>query len=238
MAYESKLVTLDYGRHNHDIEASYKRILAGASWKNQRCVAIVPTSTKIYSEAALAIWGIMWPPNQPVVRMLAVGFEVGEAYSNAITEVIEHPEMRDWEYIITLEHDNIMPPDAILKLIKRLEENEWLAAVSGLYWTKGMGGIPQIWGDPSDPVLNWRPCEPVEGKLIECNAIGMGCAVWRLPMFRDEKLRRPWFKTLADGQDACTQDIYFSQDAKKYGYRFAVDCDVCVGHLDADGIIW
>jgi hypothetical protein len=32
-----------------------------------------------------------------------------------------------------------------------------------------------------------------------------------------------------------TQDLYFWGDAKKYGYRCAIDCDVMVGHYDLTG---
>ena len=48
------------------------------------------------------------------------------------------------------------------------------------------------------------------------------------------KLRRPWFKTLngSEGGGVGTQDLYFWVDARKYGYRCAVDCNVLVGHYD------
>ena len=57
----------------------------------------------------------------------------------------------------------------------------------------------------------------------------------RLSMFRDERLRKPWFKTVAGADGVGTQDLYFWNDARKYGYRCAIDCDVLVGHYDLDG---
>ena len=54
-------------------------------------------------------------------------------------------------------------------------------------------------------------------------------------IFKDERLRKPWFKTRASVEEGVgTQDLYFWEDAKKYGYRCAVACDVQVGHYDAD----
>ena len=32
-----------------------------------------------------------------------------------------------------------------------------------------------------------------------------------------------------------TQDLYFWGDARKYGYRCAIACDVKVGHYDHEG---
>jgi hypothetical protein len=67
----------------------------------------------------------------------------------------------------------------------------------------------------------------------------MGFNLWRMKMFRDERLRKPWFKTIAGKEGVGTQDLYFWADARKYGYRCAIDCDVLVGHYDlANDICW
>jgi len=98
--------------------------------------------------------------------------------------------------------------------------------------------VPQIWGDPKDPVLNFRPQPPdPNGGLVECCGTGMGFNLWRVSMFRDERLRRPWFVTSngVGGTGVGTQDLYFWGDARKYGYRCAIDCGVLVGHYDAQG---
>ena len=74
--------------------------------------------------------------------------------------------------------------------------------------------------------------------MIECNGVGMGFALWKMSIFKDERLRKPWFKTIAGREGAGTQDLYFWGDARKYGYRCAVDCAVCVGHIDGNGFVW
>jgi hypothetical protein len=168
--------------------------------------------------------------------------EVGDAYSNVITEILAHPELSQWEYILTIEHDNIPPQDGLLKLLQRMEEHPELSCIGGLYWTKGEGGQPQIWGDPNDPVLNFRPQVPdANGGLVECCGTGNGFNLFRLSMFKDPNLRRPWFKTLTgiEGTGVGTQDLYFWSDARKHGYRCAIDCSVKVGHHDLNtDITW
>ena len=224
------------GRNNANLGQSTARIIKGASWKKQRVIMLIPAGEMIPSKVYLSHCSMIFPPNQGAHRLLAMGMEVGEAFSNAIAEILAHPELSQWEYLLTIEHDNCPPSDGLVKLIQRMEEHPEFACIGGLYWTKGEGGVPQIWGDIKDPVQNFRPQPPdPNGGLVECWGTGMGFNLWRLKMFKDERLRRPWFKTTADITGVGTQDLYFWSDARKYGYRCAIDCSVLVGHYDMEG---
>ena len=231
-----QLVMADFGgKHNADPEATHDRLLKGASWKKQRIVVILPAADTIPAKVALSYWNLAFAPNNGVVKILAQGMEVGDAYSTAIEQVLANPHLKDFEYILTIEHDNCPPGDGVLRLLEQMEAHPEYACIGGLYFTKGYGGVAQIWGDPKDPVLNFRPQLPdVNGGLVECCGTGMGFNLWRLSMFKDEKLRKPWFHTQTkDGVG--TQDLYFWGDARKYGYRCAIDCSVKVGHYDLTG---
>jgi hypothetical protein len=231
-----QLVCTDLGgAHNKDLTKTRARLMKGASWKKQRIVVILPAADLIPAKVALSHWNLAFPPNNGVVRILAQGMEVGDAYSTAIEQILANEELAKWEYILSVEHDNLVPGDGVLKLLERMEEHPEFAAISALYWLKGPGGCAQIWGDVADPVPNFRPQLPdVNGGLVECCGIGMGMALWRISMFKDPKLRKPWFVTQKEG-GMCTQDLYFASDARKYGYRFAVDCSVKSGHYDYEG---
>tara|TARA_R110000868_G_C10746420_1_gene752835 strand:- start:6 stop:737 length:732 start_codon:yes stop_codon:yes gene_type:complete len=231
-----QLVSLESGYHNADLAASTTRIVEGGSWKKQRVIMLIPASAQIPTKVYLSHCGLIFPPNQAAHRMAAIGMEVGEAFSSSIESIIASPGINEWEFLLTIEHDNIPPSDGLVRLIKRMEEHPELSCIGGLYWTKGPGGVPQIWGDPADPVLNFRPQAPdPNGGLVECCGTGMGFNLWRLAMFKDERLRKPWFKTVADHTGVGTQDLYFWGDARKYGYRCAIDCSVKVGHYDLEG---
>jgi hypothetical protein len=228
------------GKHNETLGQSTTRILEGATWKRQRVIVLLPSDKMISAKVALSQASLIFPPNQAVHRVLIQGHEVGDAYSTAIEQVLAHPELSTWEYILTMEADNLPPQDGVVKLIKAMEAHPEFACIGGLYWTKGEGGVPQIWGDVTDPVPNYRPQAPVAGQIVECCGTGMGFNLWRLSMFKDAKLRRPWFKTLASKEEGVgTQDLYFWADARKNGYRCAIDCSVLVGHMDvASGMVW
>ena len=236
-----QLLSVDAGIHNSNLEASAQRILSGGSWKKQRIVVIIPAGAQMPTKAAMAIWGLAFPPNQQVFRMAALGMEVGEAYSNAIEQILAHSDLREWEYILTVEHDNIPPWDGVAKLVEQMDTHPEYACIGGLYWTKGETGVPQIWGDPSDPVLNFRPQVPIPGALQECCGTGMGFNLWRISMFKDEKIKKPFFKTYngTEGKGIGTQDLSFWTEARKYGYRCAIDNAILVGHYDVQNdITW
>jgi hypothetical protein len=228
------------GRANETIEQTQKRLLKDGSWKKQRIVVLLPASNNMSTKVALSHWNLMFPPNQAVVKIIALGMEVGAAYSEAIDGVLAHPELSKWEYILTLEHDNMPPPDGVLKLIKEMEEHPEFDCIGGLYYTKGDLGVAQIWGDPKDPLLNFRPLPPdLNGGMVECCGTGMGFNLWRMKMFKDKEISRPLFKTLTgiEGQGIGTQDLQFWSNARKLGYRCAIDCSVKVGHYDAENDI-
>jgi hypothetical protein len=231
-----QLVMQDMGGvHNADVEGARARLIRGATWKKQRICVVIPSADLIPAKVALSHWNMAFPPNNGVVRILAQGMEVGDAYSSAIEGILNHPDLSQWEYLLTVEADNAPPPDGVLKLLERMEEHPELACIGSLYYTKGISGCPQIWGDVKDPVVNYRPQLPdANGGLVECCGTGMGFNLWRMAMFRDPKLRKPWFKTQTTNGMA-TQDLYFWSDARKHGYRCAIDCSVKVGHYDLAG---
>jgi hypothetical protein len=200
---------------------------------------LMPGAKMVHARVAINLRGTIVPPNQPFHVMYAEGFEVGDAYSQAIDAILAHPELSQWEYLYTQETDNLVPSDILLRLIADLEEHPEYACVGGLYWTKGSewtpeSGVPQIWGDITDPIVNYRPQAPRPGEIVECYGTGMGANLWRLSMFKDTRFPRPLFRTKASIEGVGTQDLAFWGEARKLGYRCAVDCRILVGHMDVN----
>jgi hypothetical protein len=228
------------GIHNDNFDASVSRVMEDATWKRQRIIVIQPAARLIPAVAHLAQWDLIFPPNNGVAKIMAQGMEVGHAYSSAIDQVLAHSQLREWEYILTIEQDNCPPRDGILALLRTLDAHPEFAAVSGLYWCKGETGCAHIWGDVADPMPNFRPQVPRADTVQECCGISMGFALWRLSLFADERLPRPFFKTKAGSEGVGTQDLAFwSSGARALGYRCAVDTRVKVGHVSTeDDRIW
>ena len=224
----------DGGKHNADLNKTVSRLKKEGGYKDLSCVMIVPCFGSIPTKAVARWMNLYAPPNAKFTRLFAVGMEVWQAFTSAIESILDHPDLSKWKYIVTLEHDNLPPAVGLVMLLAQMEAHPELACIVGLYFTQGPGGCAQIWGDPMDPVLNFRPQIPRVDTVQECCGTGMGFNVFRLDMFKDPKLRRPWFKTQTEG-GVSTQDLYFWSDARKHGYRCAIDTGVKVGHYDLDG---
>jgi hypothetical protein len=239
---KSQLIVTDLGGvHNADLEATRARLIKGGSWKRQRIVMILPAADMVPAKCVLSWLNLAYPPNNGVCRILALGQEVGEAYSNAIENVLAHPDLSQWEFVLCIEQDNAPPGDGVIRLVDRMEEHPELAAIGGLYFTKGEGGVAQVWGDPRDPCLNFRPQPPVSNELLECVGTGMGFTLFRMSMFKDKRFPRPLFRTKRglNGEGIGTQDLTFWTEARKLGYRCAVDCACRVGHYDqSQDMMW
>jgi hypothetical protein len=117
--------------------------------------------------------------------------------------------------------------------------------IGGLYWTKGENGIPMVYGTPDlqGDALH-IPVIPEPNSLVECNGMGMGFTLFKLDIFKDARLERPFFKTDTSFDEETeigrktTQDIYFYKKARALGYKLAVDTRVKVGHYDSTKEVW
>jgi|ERR1700690_1822985 len=232
-----ELIIQDFGGiNNADLKGTRARLIKGGSWKKQNIIVIIPAADLIPAKICLALWNLAFPPNNGVVRILAQGMEVGDAYSTAIEQVLADPNLSKFQFVLFCEHDNSPPSDGVIKLIEDMEAHPELHAIGGSYFTKGFGtGVWQCWGDPKLGYTNFMPQLPdPNGGLVECCGVAQGFTMMRLDMFKDTRLRRPWFKTQTkDG--VSTQDLYLWSDARKYGYRCAIDAGIRVGHYDFEG---
>lgn len=227
------------GFHNASPETQ-DRLFRGKTYKDLSTICIVPSRGMIPAKVTQCWMGMMPAMNQKFTRLFMIGMEVGEAYTNAIDFILANPELSKWKYVLTLEEDNLPPPDGLLKLYENIDD---FAAIGGLYWTKGEGGQPMIYGDPTDREFNFRPQMPVK-EIQECNGLGMGFTLFKMDIFKDSRVEKPWFKTLqefdpAKGARGYTQDLYFFEKICKLGYKVACDTRVKVGHYDIEmDVVW
>lgn len=223
--------------------------LAGTTYKDNSTVVIVPSRDEMFHVKVVSAWsGLIAPMNQKRAWLYAIGDEVGHAYNRMIADILANPELSKWKYVMTLESDNLPPPDAQIRLLECIEQYR-LDAVSGIYFTKGDINMPMAYGDPAEfartGVLDFRPRDITEclaaGTTMEVNGIACGCSLYRMDLFRE--VPQPWFVTTADLVDGVpvgfTQDLHFCMNARKRGKRFGVDMRVRVGHLDlASGTVY
>lgn len=225
------------------------QLIPGSTYQDNSTVVVIPTRGQIHHKIVNSIMHMLTPPNQKRAITFCTGDEVGRAYDRMIKGILDDPELSKWKYILTVEDDNIVPSDAHIRLLETIEWGKF-DAVSGIYFTKGMVNMPMAYGDPEEykatGVIDFKPRDIRDalknGHVMPVNGIAMGCALWRMDLFR--QLPAPWFVTVADiipekGPQMFTQDLWFCQNAIRAGARFAVDMRVKVGHLDInDGVVY
>jgi len=216
--------------------------IQGSTYRDSSTIIIMPSRTPtLHYRVVAALQGLIAPMNQRRCMMFCVGDEVGVAYDNLIGHILADKDLSSYRYVMTIESDNLVPPDAQRRLTETIEAGMF-DAVSGIYFTKGDINMPMAYGDPAHfeatGELEFRPRDVAAclaaGQVMPVNGIAMGCALWRMDLFR--KMPRPWFVTVDDLVDGkamgFTQDLWFCKAARLAGHRFAVDCRVKVGHMD------
>jgi hypothetical protein len=159
-------------------------------------------------ETVMAWEALQWPQNgRKTPLRFAVGYEVGMAYE-AFVDFVLASSVGSFKYLLTIEDDNLPPPDGVMKLIRAIEEEETADgkpydAVAGLYFMKDRTNTPLAFGDPEEyrktGTLRFPAADPaklVPGKVNEVLAVPMGFTLWRMDLFRE--IEKPWYVSLDD----------------------------------------
>lgn len=230
----------DIGEHHKKPSKTAKRIKDGKGYRDLSTVMVCPTRGVIPARVVQSMMDMVPMMNQPFVRIFVERMEVADAYNSAVELIQNHPALQNFKYMLTFEEDNMPPPDGLHRLYESIDE---YAIVAGLYYTKGDGGQPMIYGDPKG-VLTFQPQVPKVNQVQECNGTGMGFTLFDMRLFSDPNIPKPWFRTLnewtpTEGARVGTQDLYFMGNARRAGYRIASDNRVKVGHYDSvNRIVW
>lgn len=233
----------EQGFHARKLIKERDDLLKKHSYKDVSTVMFVPTLGMIHFKAVNSWLSMMTPMNQKFARIFLSGMEVGQAYEQMIDIIRGNPELQKWKYVLTVEDDNVAPPDGLLKLYEDIESGPY-DAVGGLYWTKGEAGKPMCYGKVDSMPKDFIPWLPPPDTVVPCNGLGMGFTLFRMKMFLDERFERPLFKTQQQhtpgvGTSMYTQDLRFAENAGKLGYKFGCSSRCLVGHVSReDSVVW
>lgn len=239
----------DQGLHNQSLTSLFDRWVKADSYRDRSTIMAVPAvCNRLCQDEIVPVpprvvqsWlCLQTPANQKFTRIMIENAEVADAYNQTVQLILTDSELANWKYLLTVETDNIPPPNGLLQLIEDMESSDY-DAIGGLYWAKGPGGSPMCYGVPGEIPRSFRPWIPPPDAVSECNGLGMGFTLFKIDMFKH--MSPPWFRTIQEwvpgiGERQMTQDMYFFNNAAKLGHRFACSTNVRVGHLDSDGVVW
>lgn len=151
----------------------------------------------------------------------------------------KHNQMRedvlagDYDALLTIEADMVIPPDALVKLAE-VERD----VVYGTYCSRHNPMIltfPKINGYRgrsigADPEM-WRG---KFGTVIPSEGVGFGCTLIRRPVLEQVEFRRDKSTRM---RSQFADDWSFAVDVKEAGFRSASHLGVLCGHIQPDGVI-
>ena len=159
----------------------------------------------------------------------------GKEVAEARNMIVQQAQEQGAKYLFFLGDDVVVPPHGLRQLIYRLENNDSMDVVGGVYCSKCEPAAPLIFREfGQGSYWNWKV-----GEFFKVKGLGMDCTLIRMSVF--EKLSQPFFKTIdtdsyLDGQMAAemwTEDLYFFNKVQNE-INCSVFCDASVlcEHID------
>lgn len=184
---------------------------------------------------ALAFKSLNPPINFNCIFQIVQNQEVGAA-RQAIAELAVEKQAK---YLFFLGDDVVIPPHTLRNLIFRLDQDESIAVVGGVYCAKATPTFPLVFrGNGQGSYWDWKI-----GEFFECTGLGMDCTLIRVSALSE--LSKPWFKTVdtdryIDGKNEAeiwTEDLFFFNKLLTEQPQAKVFCDgaVICDHVDIYG---
>lgn len=213
-------------------------------------------------------YGQIIPVNWSMVQVLEyfdsfipLRYQVADAQNLIVKQAVT----LDFEWLLLIEHDTILPPDAFVRFNQYMIEAKY-PIVSGLYYTRSRPSEPLIFrGRGVGAFYDWK-----QGDLVMCDGVPTGCLLIHCAILREmwkesaeyqikgqitrrvfDAPRTTWFdpssnnyNTLSGTSDLawCTRimkDGYFRKagwdEYQDKEYPFAVDTNIFCRHIDPDG---
>lgn len=199
--------------------------------------------------------GLSMPTNFNTVELFADGMEVGDARSRIAARCLELESQP--EFLLFLDYDVLMPPDAFTKLFFRARTLPDYDIYAGVYCCK--------WHSPPDPLIygehgqgsiwDWAVGDILTTESHGVKTVHMGLTLIRVSAFQkllDAGLVHgdgtdqddcPFFKTTDETRTvdaksgagltkAGTEDVFFCDLLSRIGGKILVDTSVLAGHED------
>ena len=238
-----------------------------AGYVNRLLVA-TPTTGLVRMEWVQARYGQIIPVNWSMVNMMQfvhpyspIGYTVADAQNLIVKVAVEG----DFEWLLLIEHDNVLPPDAFVRFNRYMRE-EKVPIVSGLYYTKSVPSEPLVFRGRGNSYYDKFKI----GDLVWCDGVPTGCLLIHVGILREmwkespeymagdtktrrvfETPRKLWFDpemgqynstTGTSDLDWCTRVMegrYFEKagwrEYQRKKYPFLVDTNIFCKHITMDG---
>lgn len=189
----------------------------------------VPTRGLVRAEWAVQLAQLAYPTNTTRLVNLVPGSTVAEARNACVDEALKH----NARYVFFLDDDVLVPPDALLRMVGKLEQESQWALVSGIVPTKTSPTEPCVYrGNGTGGYWRWK-----HGDTFEIDSCGLACCLIRGDALRE--LEPPWFDWQHSAGNGTYmeegEDIGFCNRLRLSGGRLLADGGVICAHVEEDG---
>ena len=157
-----------------------------------------------------------------------------ERIVNSRNFILDKAIKENYDYLLSLEQDIIVAPDTIKRLLackKEIVSAYYGKKVVLLIQDKETGEVkkvlielPVVYFEEGNTIRRANPNEVLNKGIIEVGAIGLGCILISREVFKKIRFRYEKSKPAFD-------DMYFSEDVRKLGYKIYLCSDVDIKHL-------
>ncbi len=120
-------------------------------------------------------------------------------------------------HILFIDSDMLFPRDVITQLLAHKKD------IVGVKYNKREFPLVEV----------SKPLEKAEETLYQAQYVGFGLVLINLDVFRNEKLKLPWFNFGRDdkGGHIMGEDVWFCYTARDAGYEVWIDPTIKMGHV-------
>lgn len=161
------------------------------------------------------------------------GYTTSDAQNFLVNKAINE----NYNYLMLIEDDNIVPKNAVVKLLQHFIDDVNVAMAGGIYYRKY---IPlETAGMHYDKDGNPSSIKHEIGDIIHNTLVlSMGCTLIKVSALK--QLEYPYFKAInMDERPVITSDTYICEKFREIGMDIITDCGVQCLHVDREkGIIY
>lgn len=187
-------------------------------------------------------WANAFRALNPPINYNMSGHQVfGKPVAEARNDIVNQALKSNHKYVFFLGDDVIPPYHTLKQLIYRMEHDENLGVVGGVYCSKSDPAYPLVFRENGGGAYwDWKI-----GEYFEVTGLGMDCTLIRTEVFRDlAKKDSEFFKTITkDGfvdmkmnEVSWTEDLYFLERVKnETKWKIYCDGSLICEHVDVYG---
>ncbi len=139
------------------------------------------------------------------------------------------------KYLFFLGDDTIPPPHAFVQLLQQMQRNPDKKIITGVYFSRSNPPQPMLWrGWMEGSFYDWHV-----GEFFEVDWAGCDCLMIDMDVFKS--VPEPWFSqdyVFSPEQKVpspiSTEDIYFYEKARRYGFPAWCDASIQCVHQDRE----